>query len=174
MRIEYKDICIRNAEKKDCEQLAIWWNDGNVMAHVGFPNGLGTCANEIEKQIETDRDDTKRRLLIEKGNVSIGEMSYYNQGNGIVEIGIKICNSDYQEKGLGRIILSMFIRELFVMGYEKIILDTNLKNERAQHVYEKLGFNKVGVRENCWKDQLGKLQSAVDYELVQKFFIEYK
>lgn len=174
MRINYKDICIRNAEKEDCEQLAIWWNDGNVMAHAGFPNGLGTCAEEIEKQIETDSDDTKRRLIIEKGNVSIGEMSYYNQGDGIVEIGIKICNSDYQEKGWGSIILSVFVRELFSMGYEKIILDTNLKNERAQHVYEKLGFNKVRVRENCWTDQLGELQSAVDYELVQTCFVEYK
>lgn len=174
MRINYKDICIRNAEKEDCEQLAVWWNDGSVMAHAGFPNGLGTCAEEIEKQIETDRDDTKRRLIIEKGNVLIGEMSYYNQGDRIVEIGIKICNSDYQEKGLGSIILSMFIRELFSMGYEKIILDTNLKNERAQHVYEKLGFNKVRVREDCWKDQLGEPQSAVDYELVQTCFNEYR
>ena len=70
--------------------------------------------------------------------------------------------------------MSMFIKELFNMGYEKIILDTNLKNERAQHVYELLGFNKVRIRENCWKDQLGEFQSAVDYELMQKIFVEYK
>ncbi len=42
MRVEYNDISIRNAETKDCEQLAKWWNDGNVMAHAGFPLGLGT------------------------------------------------------------------------------------------------------------------------------------
>ena len=173
VRIEYKDICIRNAQKEDCEQLAIWWNNGDVMAHAGFPNGLGTCASEIEKQIATDQDNTKRRLIIEKEKRPIGEMSYYNQGNNIVEIGIKICNSSYQEKGLGRIILSIFIKELFNMGYDKIILDTNLKNKRAQHVYEILGFNQVRIRENCWKDQLGELQSAVDYELVQKNFVEY-
>ena len=72
-----------------------------------------------------------------------------------------------------RIILSMFIKELFSMGYDKIILDTNLKNHRAQHVYEILGFKKVRVRENCWKDQLGEVQSMVDYELEQKSFVEY-
>ena len=49
MNIEYDQLCIRNAEKKDCEQLAKWWNDGKVMAHAGFPNGLGTTATEIEK-----------------------------------------------------------------------------------------------------------------------------
>lgn len=174
MRIEYKDICIRNAESIDCQQLAVWWNDGKIMEHAGFPNGLNTSAEEIEKQIETDCDNTKRRLIITKDNVSIGEMSYYNLGNCIAEIGIKICDTHYQEKGLGRIILSMLIRELFRQGYETIKLDTNLKNERAKHVYEKLGFSKVGVRENCWRDQLGTLQSAVDYELTQESFLEYR
>lgn len=174
MRLTYKDICIRDAEKRDCEQLAEWWNDGTVMAHAGFPNGLGTNAEDIEKQIETDSDDSKRRLIIEKDHLLIGEMSYYNLGDHIAEIGIKICNPDYREKGLGRVILSMLIRELFRMGYKKIVLDTNLKNERAQHVYEKLGFTKVRIRKDAWKDQLGDLQSAVDYELTQELFTEYK
>ncbi len=174
MRIEYKDICIRDAEVMDCEQLAIWWNDGKVMEHAGFPNGLDTSAEEIEKQIETDSDNTKRRLIIVKGDVSIGEMSYCNLGNNRAGIGIKICNTDYQEKGLGRIVLSMLIRELFRRGYETIQLDTNRKNTRAQHVYEKLGFSRVGIRENCWRDQLGNLQSAVDYALTQENFMEYR
>ncbi len=173
MKIEHKDICIRNAEREDCQQLAIWWNDGKVMAHAGFPNGLDTSAEKIEKQIVTDDDATKRRLMIVKNGISIGEMSYYNLGDNIAEIGIKICRTDYQEKGLGRVILSMLIRELFKQGYQKIKLDTNLENKRAQHVYEKLGFSKVAIRENCWKDQLGNLQSAVDYELTQDAFIAY-
>lgn len=174
MKIEYKNIIIRNAEKRDCEQLAKWWNDGSIMAHAGFPNGLRTNAEKIEKQIEADSDNSKRRLIIENDHVSIGELSYYNQGDNIAEIGIKICEPDYRDKGLGRIILSMLIGELFNMGYKKIILDTNLKNERAQHVYEKLGFTKVRVRKDAWTDQLGVPQSAVDYELTREHFIEYK
>lgn len=35
-------------------------------------------------------------------------------------------------------------------GYKKIILDTNLNNTRAQHVYEKLGFKKVRVKIRAW------------------------
>ncbi len=173
MQLEYNDICIRNATSEDCKQLAIWWNDGKVMAHAGFPLGLNIKAEEIEKQIALDDDATKRRLMIVKNGISIGEMSYYNLGDNIAEIGIKICKTDYQEKGLGRVILSMLIRELFKQGYQKIKLDTNLENKRAQHVYEKLGFSKVAIRENCWKDQLGNLQSAVDYELTQDAFIAY-
>ena len=97
MNIKYNQLCIRNAEKKDCEQLAVWWNDGTVMAHAGFPNGLGTSAAEIEKQIADDSDETRRRLIIEYNDVRIGEMSFYVFENHRYEIGIKICESDYQE-----------------------------------------------------------------------------
>ena len=133
MEITYKDICIRNAGPADCEQLAAWWNDGAVMAHAGFPNGLGTTPEHIREEIAGDTDDTDRRLIIDYKGVPIGEMSYGNKGGNVAEIGIKICNPDYQEKGLGRTILSMLIAELFARGYTKIVLDTNLKNERAQH-----------------------------------------
>lgn len=92
--------------------------------------------SEIEKQIADDSDETRRRLIIEYNDVRIGEMSFYVFENHRYEIGIKICESDYQEKGIGRVVLSMLIEELFRMGANVIFLDTNLKNTRAQHVYE--------------------------------------
>ena len=52
----------------------------------------------------------------------------------------------------------------------KIVLDTNVKNTRAQHVYEKLGFRKVRTRIDDWRDQLGELQSSIDYELTAEDF----
>lgn len=173
MKIEYKDIQIRNAERKDSTQLEKWWNDGKVMAHAGFPLGLGITVKKIEKSLAADSDDTRRRLIIEYQDVPIGEMNYRNKDNGIAEIGIKICEEDYQEKGLGRICLSMLIKELFQKGYQKIVLDTNKKNFRAQHVYELLGFRKLRVNKDSWKDQLGNPQSSVDYELLREEFNDY-
>ena len=173
MYIQNNDIIIRNAEKGDCSQLAAWWNDGNVMAHAGFPLGLNTTAEEIQNKIAEDTDETKRRLMIEYQGQRIGEMNCYNVGNHVAEIGIKICESSFQEKGLGRIVLSMLIRELFMRGYTKIILDTNKNNTRAQHVYEKLGFRRVRIHENSWKNQLGELQSSIDYELTPDEFVDF-
>lgn len=173
MRAEYQNITIRNAEKADCAILASWWNDGSVMAHAGFPMGLQTNEEKIWESIKTDTDDTRRRLMLEYENAPIGEMNYRNLGNGVAEIGIKICKTTHQEKGIGRKALSLLIQFLFGMGYAKIILDTNLKNTRAQHVYELLGFQKTGVRIDSWRDQLGNLQSAVDYELTQNDFHTY-
>lgn len=52
MFIKYKNLVIRNADKHDSHILAKWWNDGTVMAHAGFPNGLGTTSEEIEQKID--------------------------------------------------------------------------------------------------------------------------
>ena len=169
MNISMNNLTIRNATVKDAEQLCLWWNDGKIMAHAGFPNGLGTSVEDICESISKNSDDTARLHIIEFYGKPIGEMNYRNKGNGIAEIGIKICDDTQQKKGLGTALLTMFINALFnEYDYDKIILDTNLKNLRAQYVYEKLGFSKIGVRENCWTVQLGELQTAVDYELTKK------
>ena len=49
MRIEKDNIVIRSANLKDAEILNHWWNDGSVMEHAGFPNGLG---QSMEERIE--------------------------------------------------------------------------------------------------------------------------
>ena len=170
MEIRYHDLCVRNAEARDCARLAAWWNDGRVMAHAGFPLGLNTSAEEIARQIASDSDDTRRRLIVELRDEPIGEMSFRDRGDGSAEIGVKICESAYQDRGLGRVILSLLIRELFAAGYERIVLDTKTKNTRAQHVYELLGFRKLRVNVDSWRDQLGDLQSSVDYALTPECF----
>ena len=168
MILQYENLTIRTAVSSDAAQLTVWWNDGAVMAHAGFPNGLGTT---VEKVIAGLRED---RLVLEEDGRLIGEASYRKEGEGIAEIGIKICETDCQNRGLGRIILSMLISWLFEQGFEKIVLDTNLTNLRAQHVYESLGFRKQRINYDSWTDQLGNKQSAVDYELTKDNFVDFR
>ena len=42
MYLCHKHLIIRDALVSDAALLCRWWNDGAVMAHAGFPNGLGT------------------------------------------------------------------------------------------------------------------------------------
>ena len=165
--IQYENLTIRQAEVGDAKQLAAWWNDGAVMAHAGFPNGLGTTEKEVVKGLGNGL------MVIEEGGRLIGECNYRNVTDGVAEIGIKICETDCQNRGVGRKVLSMLVGWLFRNGYSKIVLDTNLTNTRAQHVYESLGFRRVRTNIDSWKDQLGLLQSSVDYELVEKDFVSY-
>jgi len=166
MLIIQDNLTIRNAAADDAPLFGKWWRDGKVMAHAGFPNGLSITDGEIAKSLAKDSDEKGRRLVLEVDSLPIGEMNYRNLGGGKAEIGIKICDFSMQGKGYGSRFIRMLIDVLFSdYGCEKIILDTNLNNTRAQHVYEKLGFRKVGENINAWQDQLGEWQSSVDYEL---------
>ena len=168
MNLQYKNLTIRDAVAADAAQLTAWWNDGAVMAHAGFPNGLRTTIEEVITGLGDGR------LVLEEDERLIGEACYRKVGESIAEIGIKICETDCQNRGLGRIILSMLISWLFAQGFEKIVLDTNLTNLRAQHVYESLGFRKLRINYESWTDQLGNKQSAVDYELTEDNFVDFR
>ena len=165
-------LVIRNATTEDASTLCNWWNDGEVMAHAGFPNGIGTTEQAITDSLKNETDQN-RRLILEIDGIPIGEMSYRAVDEKVAEIGIKICDFSQQEKGFGTKFIEMLINFLFVeMGYTKIILDTNLKNTRAQHVYEKIGFRKIAVKIDAWKNQLGELQSSIDYELSKDEYVK--
>lgn len=168
----YLNLRIRNAINEDGAILLKWWNDGSVMAHAGFPEGLKTSLEKIQEQI-AGWNDKKRCLIIELDNQAIGEMNYNFISADVVSIGIKLCETDYQNQGLGKRCLSMLIRELFNMNARQVICDTNLNNIRAQHVYESLGFRKTAIHENSWENQIGELQSSVDYELKESDFVSY-
>ena len=178
MYLHYKNLTIRNASgeasSQDAGLLAGWWNDGTVMAHAGFPNGIRTTEAAVRLKLSSGSDEGGRRLILEANRRPVGEAIYFNQGNGSAEIGIKICVQEQQERGYGRLFLSMLIQALFDRyGYEKIVLDTNLENRRAQHVYELLGFQKVRVTPDAFRDQLGRPQTSVDYELVKENFVNF-
>lgn len=174
MELRDRDLKLRHAVAADAPQLAKWWNDGEVMAHAGFPNGLGTTAEETARKLETDADGVRRRIIIEYSGRPIGEMSYRRGDGNAAEIGIKICEASEQNHGLGRRALSLLIGYLFgELGFGTVVLDTNLRNERAQHVYESLGFRKVRINVDAWTDQVGQKQSSVDYELRPGDFVSF-
>jgi len=164
------NVTLRSAIKKDVSLLVDWWSKGEVMAHAGFPNGLKTDPTKLLKRIEIDSNETHPRkglLIISiENNKPIGEMNYRETYNDVYEIGIKICEISEQGKGYGEKAMRMLIEYITSSLYgKKIALDTNLKNIGAQNFYSRLGFTKTGVRKDCFRDQLGVLQSAVDFEL---------
>lgn len=174
IQITKGNLTIRSARVEDAELLTKWWNDGRVMAHAGFPNGLNQSLEQTIAQVKQNEVHISQRCIIEVDNVRVGEMNYGIEEN-TAEVGIKICETAYQNHGNGTSLMSMLIDFLFCneelnkkARIKKIILDTNLKNQRAQHVYEKIGFRRLRVNQNAWKDQLGEWQSSVDYEMTRE------
>ncbi|WP_342481740.1 GNAT family protein [Paenibacillus sp. FSL L8-0340] len=168
MHLIKDNLVIREATADDAQTLCNWWNDGMIMAHAGYPEGLGTTVQETLDMLQT-ANGCNHRLILEIDDVAIGEMNFRILAGHCAEIGIKICNFNHHNQGFGSAFLTMLISYLFKqMKIQKVILDTNLKNYRAQHVYEKLGFRKVAVHHDSWRNQLGELQSSVDYELTKE------
>jgi len=168
MHISIEDIIIRNATQNDVEALYSWWNDGRIMAHAGYPLGLKITKDQIINQLKMESDINGIRLIIEQNKQSIGEMVYRTKVDNIAEIGIKICDISKQNKGLGSIILNKYINCLFnEYNYQKIILSTDKKNNRAQYVYEKLGFEIISIEEDAWINQIGEKVSVVNYEILK-------
>ena len=46
-----------------------------------------------------------------------------------------------------------------------------IENTRAQHVYESIKFDKARINKACWKDQLGNLRTAVEYQLTKDTYL---
>ena len=181
MLLTYRDLTVRTAAPTDAARLAAWWNDGTVMAHAGFPLGLGVTEAQVAGQICAGCPGVRELLLIEQSGVPIGEMNYRTvqpaPGTAplppTAEIGIKICRADCQNNGLGKVLLSLLIRELFRAGFAAIVLDTNPDNLRARQVYRRLGFEQAGLVQNNWRDQLGRPQSTVYYRLEPAQFVDF-
>lgn len=171
MKIEKADLVIRSAVTEDAHILTSWWNNGEIMAHAGFPKGLGQTVERTLQQIGKNQWGLSQLCLIEIDALPVGEMNYRILEHS-AEIGIKICDAAYQNKGYGSRLLCMLIDFLFLdealnqaASIDRILLDTDLQNTRAQHVYEKIGFRKKSVNRNAWQDQLGVWQTSVDYEM---------
>ena len=93
-------LVIRNANVNDALILCNWWNDGKIMAHAGFPNGLNTTEQDVLNSIKND-SDRNHLLILEINHIPVGEMCFHNVEESVVAIGIKICDCNQQEKGYG-------------------------------------------------------------------------
>lgn len=179
MRIQKDNIVIRSATIDDAVLLNTWWNDGKVMEHAGFPNGLGEPLEETIENIKGYEGRLSQLCIIEIDGKPVGELSYGIYEDNKAETGWKICDFSYQNKGYGTKIIKMLFEFLFTdeainskIPIKKLVWDTMIENTRAQHVYEdKIGAKKVGVRKNACQDQLGNWRTLVDYEITKEDFL---
>ncbi|WP_440895455.1 GNAT family N-acetyltransferase [Amphibacillus sp. Q70] len=182
MRLEKDNVVIRRATMDDAVQLNQWWNDGQVMEHAGFPNGLGESLEDTINNISHQRDHFSQLCIIEVNGKSIGELSYQMRSDRVASAGWKICDFNYQKQGYGPQVIMMLFEFLFTdeaihskFPIDRIVWDTMLENKRAQYVYEhKIKARKVGIQENTWQDPLGNWRSTVNYEIKKEDFLNIK
>ena len=146
-------VSFRKAQIIDAQTLCDWWNDGNIMAHAGFPNGIGTIVADVEEQITNWGDDGF--YIIELDGKPVGEMHYRDKGDKVADIGIKVCDFNLHGKGVGSSALTLLIHHIWDKGFEKIIVNCNTKNAAGNALYRKVGFIFTHTEENAWTDPAG-------------------
>ncbi|WP_441251670.1 ribosomal protein S18-alanine N-acetyltransferase [Kitasatospora sp. McL0602] len=71
---------------------------------------------------------------------------------GLMAIGVEgdvqtiAVDRDFQGAGLGAALLTDLITEAARRGCEELLLEVRADNPRAQHLYERFGFETIGIR----------------------------
>lgn len=137
-------IKIKQTGLEDLQNTMQLWNDGDVMKFVGFPNGLGTTIDKMERwlsHIEKSRPNTNHFSVFYDGQY-VGETFFSIDEHKNAAMDIKLF-AFARGRGIASFALSYAIEQAFENGAEKVYVDPNKQNAKAIALYEKLGFKKA-------------------------------
>ncbi len=69
--------------------------------------------------------------------------------------------SDFRKQGLGKSLIELIINDSRIRRSEDIILEVRVSNIDAISLYEKLDFQKVGIRKNYYESKQGREDAYV-------------
>jgi diamine N-acetyltransferase len=133
-------VVLRAIERDDLPHYVQWLNDPAVLAHFGrlVPLSLAQEENWYEEMLQ---DESVRNFAVEFEGRHIG-------GAGFRGIDGRIGQPQLWDQGLGYDVLHTLLHFGFEqMNLNRIYLRVLASNERAIHLYEKLGFQ----HEGCWR-----------------------
>ena len=142
---QYMDVVLREFEESDVPKKVEWINnpENNRFLHYELPL-------KVDKTVEwfRNKDNTKRLdCVIEHECVPVGLI-------GLMKIDRKNLNAEYyialgekshKQKGVATKATKAILEYAFtVLKLRKVYLTVDLNNERAIHLYEKVGFKQEG------------------------------
>ncbi len=88
-------------------------------------------------------------LLIDEKIAGFAEFKIVDEEADLQMIALK---KEYQKKGYGKLFLLELLNELKEKGIEYVYLEVSERNESAYHLYKKLGFEELDVREKYYRN----------------------
>jgi len=137
-----KKINFKNAELSDIEKIVLIESNCHITPW--------TEKNFIDSINALNRFE----LLVDK-NLIIG---YYIASFAADECELLniTVNKNYQRQGYGSIIIDHLIKYCLKRKTSNLFLEVRKSNKNAILLYEKKGFNEVGIRTNYYKTPIGK------------------
>lgn len=143
---------LRELERKDLVEINKWRNDPELISSLGAPFRFINL--EVDEAwfdgYMTNRGSQIRCAITEGvsdnilGLISLVSIDYVNQS---AELHIMIGDKKNQGKGIGTFAVDAMLQHAFYnMNLRRIELTVLENNDRAKHLYEKIGFVQEGVK----------------------------
>ncbi|RDE16021.1 MAG: hypothetical protein C4K48_02695 [Candidatus Thorarchaeota archaeon] len=146
-------VCLRAVEASDVDNLIEYYNLLELRRFLGVP--LPVSRNYLEQWLAKRGDsDPWADGLLElsitdkqtRESIGLIHLEHIIKPHNRAEFGISIHNPDHLSHGYGTDAIRVILWVAFnILGLHSIYLDTMADNERAIHVYEKVGFKRVGI-----------------------------
>lgn len=111
----------------------------------GANAGPGEWDDDLNNIEQVYLDNNGEFLVIEIDDRIIGMGGLLRVNDTTAEIKRMRIEPEYQRWGWGQMILTELEKRARDFGYVKLILDTSIKLTAAQQLYEKNGYNRIGV-----------------------------
>ncbi|WP_096154171.1 GNAT family N-acetyltransferase [Bacillus sp. FJAT-45066] len=168
-----KNLRLRKMDKEDIEKYHLWRNDIDVMATTSLALDAYTFEETkefVEKVILNSNSSKSYIIEMKEDNFIIGVTSLINidTKNRNAECIIDIGEKEYWGKGYGTEALKILLDYAFLeLNLHRVLLRVFSLNERAIHIYKKLGFVKEGVvRESLYRN--GKWHDIITMGILKK------
>jgi aminoglycoside 6'-N-acetyltransferase len=127
-------------------------------------------ADELRELVENGDPDVDVWLVEAAGEV-VGLIQGYEETDPMYRHGgiDVVLHPDAHGRGLGSEAIRLLARHLLDdRGHHRLVIDPNAANARAIHVYEKVGFRRVGVlRDYEWDAHLGRWTDGLLMDLLR-------
>lgn len=152
--LQGKLVTLRALEREDLPLARAYLQDPDVLAYFGFYVPMSQA--DEEDWYENDRRNASTitfAIEVEGRFVGGGGFSHLDHKHRRAEVGIFVGDKSLWDRGVG----SEAMRQMIDYGFEqlnlhRIYLRVFAENQRAIHVYEKLGFQQEGrSRQSEWR-----------------------
>jgi diamine N-acetyltransferase len=139
-------VVLRAIERSDLPRYVQWLNDPAVLEYFGqvFPMSMPDEEAWYEGMLE---DRTVRNFAVDLEGQHVGGAGFgrIDPRNASAEVGLFIGLPELWDQGVGTDVLKTILRFGFEeMNLNRIALRVFAGNERAVHLYEKVGFQHEG------------------------------
>jgi RimJ/RimL family protein N-acetyltransferase len=145
------EIELRRTSERDLPDLMALWNDGRVMAFVGFANGLGATPESMAAWLgRLEADASRRHFSIHAEHLGYCGEAYYaiDADHDLATLDIKL-RPEAQGRGIASAALTQVLSEIFDGGLAgRAYVDPSRHNAPALRLYGRLGF--VGAVRPPW------------------------